>query len=517
MNNVYAYIRVSTIKQGTQGSSLAEQRFAIESYAERHNLTIKEWFEEKETAAKRGRTVFTKMLGLLVKGRAQGVIIHKIDRGARNLKDWADLGSLIDKGIEVHFAHESLDMQSRGGRLAADIQAVVAADFIRNLRDEVKKGFRGRLRQGLYPLRAPLGYLDQGRGLPKLPDPEMAPLIQQAFKLYATGEYNLYTLGREMYNAGLRNRRGNRVTRSGLSTMLNNEFYFGIIHIVSTNERYQGIHEPLIKKFLFDQVQDILHGRTKNTGLKHEFRYRKTIKCLHCHYNLIAERQKGKVYYRCQTKDCPLTCIREDIIDQEMQAMIYRIRLPEAAINRLEAEFATLQAERYQHQDELIQSAHLNLANIDDRITRLTDAYIDRMIDKETFDNRNKKLLHERISAKDTLEELRSAIADNDYKTQSFLKLVKAISLNKTQANETENRDLLKSVTSNLEIDGKRLVFTLQKPFAAITDWYESIYGEPYRATSRTFDAKPSKNSKNLFRLIHDKEPPDDDLNKQAA
>src|SRR5437764_928761 len=158
MKTVYAYIRVSTVKQGERGSSLQEQRTAIEGYARRQDLAISEWFEEKETAAKRGRTVFNRMLKLLDKGAAAGVIIHKIDRGARNLRDWADLAELIDRGTEVHFAHESLDLQSRGGRLSADIQAVVAADFIRNLRDEVRKGFMGRLRQGLYPLPAPHGY-----------------------------------------------------------------------------------------------------------------------------------------------------------------------------------------------------------------------------------------------------------------------------------------------------------------------------------------------------------------------
>ena len=59
MRYVYAYIRVSTIRQGEHGCSLAEQRFAIENYAKRQDLIIKQWFEEKETAAKRGRTVFT--------------------------------------------------------------------------------------------------------------------------------------------------------------------------------------------------------------------------------------------------------------------------------------------------------------------------------------------------------------------------------------------------------------------------------------------------------------------------
>src|SRR5260370_551257 len=109
MKSVFAHVRVSTVKQGQRGSSLQEQRAAIEAYAKRYELTISEWFEELETAAKRGRRVFNQMLALLERGGADGVIIHKIDRGARNLRDWADLGELIDRGVAVHFAFESLD------------------------------------------------------------------------------------------------------------------------------------------------------------------------------------------------------------------------------------------------------------------------------------------------------------------------------------------------------------------------------------------------------------------------
>jgi hypothetical protein len=119
--------------------SLQEQNDAIIRYAQRQNLTLVRSFEEQETAAKLGRPVFSEMLRLLKHGKAAGVVIHKIDRGARNLKDWADLAELIDIGVEVHFANESLDLNTRGGRLSADIQAVVAADFIRNLREETKK------------------------------------------------------------------------------------------------------------------------------------------------------------------------------------------------------------------------------------------------------------------------------------------------------------------------------------------------------------------------------------------
>src|SRR6266705_452979 len=150
----FSYIRVSTVRQGQTGTSLTEQREAIQRYAQRWSLEIVREFEEKETAAKSGRPVFLQMLSALKQRKADGVIIHKIDRSARNLRDWAELGDAIDRGIEVHFANENLDLESRGGRLSADIQAVVAADYIRNLREESRKGFYGRIKQGFYPLPA---------------------------------------------------------------------------------------------------------------------------------------------------------------------------------------------------------------------------------------------------------------------------------------------------------------------------------------------------------------------------
>src|ERR1022692_4362920 len=173
MNQHFAYIRVSTARQGNLGVSLEQQRDAIERYAQRNRMELARWFEERESAARAGRPVFGQMIGLLRSGKARGGLIHKIDRSARNLKDWANLAEIIDQGIEVHFANEGLDLNSRGGRLSADIQAVVAADFIRTLREETRKGFYGRLKQGFYPLPAPIGYLDRGKGKPKEVNPVM--------------------------------------------------------------------------------------------------------------------------------------------------------------------------------------------------------------------------------------------------------------------------------------------------------------------------------------------------------
>jgi len=254
MKSCFGYIRVSTVRQG-DGVSLEAQREAINRFAAANGIEIIRWFEEKQTAAKSGRPAFNEMLKELRRGRASGVVIHKIDRSARNFRDWARIGELSDSGIEVHFATESLDFRSRGGRLSADIQAVIAADYIRNLREEVRKGLGGRLKQGLYPFGAPIGYLDQGGGKAKLPDPERAPLIVLAFELYASGGHSIRSLQAELDRLGLRNASGRPVSKGGLETMLGNPFYCGLIRIRRTGACYPGVHEPIISASLFEAVQ----------------------------------------------------------------------------------------------------------------------------------------------------------------------------------------------------------------------------------------------------------------------
>lgn len=305
----YAYIRVSTTKQAEKGVSLQEQRGAIEAYAQREDLTIVEWFEETLTAAKHGRPLFTTMIKGLRKGAADGVVIHKIDRSARNLRDWADIGELIDSGVQVRFANENLDVQTRGGRLSADIQAIVAADYIRNLREEIRKGISGRLKQGITPFCAPLGYMNMGRGgKVKEIDPVRGPLVRQAFELYASGRFGLHALRTELERLGLNNRGGRPLSFQSVSNMLNNPFYTGLIRIKKTGETFPGNHEPLISVALFQDVRSRLQSRVPTRVRAHDFTLRGLFRCALCNRHLIGELQRGHVYYRCQSKNCPTRC-----------------------------------------------------------------------------------------------------------------------------------------------------------------------------------------------------------------
>ncbi len=502
MKSYFAYIRVSTTKQGEHSSSLQEQRAAIEAYAARHDLRIATWFEETETAAKQGRREFMRLTSLLRAGKAAGVIIHKIDRSARNLKDWAGLGELIDAGVEVLFAHEALDMRTRGGRLAADIQAVVAADFIRNLRDEVRKGFYGRLKQGFYPLRAPRGYLDRGKGKAKAICPIAGPLVRQAFELYGSGDYSLEILRHELARRGLVGASGKPLSYEALSLLLRNPFYIGLMRIRATDEVFEGNHVPLVTKKLFDRVQAIMDGRLYPRVQKHVFLFRRLVTCARCGKSLSGERQKGRVYYRCHDRECRGVCITEGQIEQQLVTGLQSLALDQGDVEDLRdlirQQVALEDANTQDHR------THINrdLALVEQRLTRLTDALIDDVIDKVTFEERKAGLFLRRRELLDRLE-TDEVVSFWRAVAEKFEQGLTAY-LGYQTGTDDEKRAMVRLVSSNFAVKGKEPVLSMYFPFKEIREWAISNECAPYQKAVRTSRRK-RKLIQNLMTLLAQK------------
>lgn len=482
MKESFGYVRVSTVKQG-EGVSLEAQRDAISAFAERNGITITRWFEEKLTAAKSGRPMFGAMLKALKAGKAAGVVMHKIDRSARNFADWAKIGDLADAGIDVHFATESLDFRSRGGRLAADIQAVIAADYVRNLREETIKGITGRLKQGIYPFAAPIGYLNNGGGKPKTLDPIRAPLVRQAFEFYAGGGYSLRTLLAELTRRGLRNSRGKPLSKTGLERLLASPFYIGLIRIRRTGTVYAGIHAPLITTDIFERVQEVRAGKAGKKVTRHNHIYRGLFRCALCAGPMIPERQKGHVYYRCQTPACPTKCIREEALELAVGTALGRARLTDGDAERLAAEIIRWCASRARRDGST--AATLQLAQIDGRLDRLTDAYVDRVVDAGTYTRRKQALLQDRRRLEEEVAAKRDRSSDPDH-VRRFLELVGSLVSTHEIVRPWEKRRMAEIFTSNRTIARKYVSTEPQKWLMTPSEVVTVLYGAHDRPTSRT-------------------------------
>lgn len=486
MKNCFAYIRVSTAKQGQYGSSLQEQRDAITTFAKRHDLSISEWFEDRETAAKKGRTQFMRMMAALEKRKAAGVILHKIDRGARNLWDWARIQDLIETGIEVHFAHDNLDLKSRGGRLAADIQAVVAADYVRNLRDEVRKGIQGRLKQGLYPRQAPVGYLDQGKAKAKTIDPIKGPLVQAAFELYATKRYSYETLVQELHRRGLRRSSGNPLSYCGVATILRNPFYMGVIRIKKTGETFPGAHEPLIAAKTFRLVQAIINGRDNHKVRHFDFTYRRLLKCGLCGSVLTGELQKKRAYYRCHTRDCETTGIREDAINAALKVAVQALVFSEADRKEMEPYLEEREKTRLADRIRLVAAYKLRITAIEDREKRLTDAYLDQALERDAYLARKSNLLTDLAEAREDLARLDSDADGDTAKVEKLFELAKDLDSGPGSQSSSEYRRIVEALTSNRALIGKNLYVAMRSPFQEAICDLGLFSGAPARRNFRT-------------------------------
>lgn len=127
------------------------------------------------------------------------------------------------------------------------------------------------LRKGYFPSQAPIGYRTGVKGKDpdpkkKYPDPILAPFVKESFRLYASGEFSIRTICEYMRSKGMTNSNGSTLRKGVFERMLKNPFYHGLIEwnrkATSDVVYYEGNHEPLIDKKLFDQVQAVFEGRT---------------------------------------------------------------------------------------------------------------------------------------------------------------------------------------------------------------------------------------------------------------
>jgi len=100
-------------------------------------------------------------------------------------------------------------------------------------------------------------------------------------------------------------------------------FYCGVF--TYCGETYQGSHDTLISKDLFDKAQAMMRKRGRAREVKkHNFTFLGLIKCASCGCYITAESQKGHTYYRCTKKKgkCETKFLREEILVEQMRATL---------------------------------------------------------------------------------------------------------------------------------------------------------------------------------------------------
>ena len=170
-------------------------------------------------------------------------------------------------------------------------------------------------------------------------DPERFQLVKKLFELYATGNYSLKDLQKLITSTGLLSRKGNVLSVSMIQHILSNPFYYGIFRY--NGEVYEGKHEPMIAKKLFDRCQKVMADRSRpKKPSQKEYPFRNFLKCGECGCAITSEAQKGHNYYRCTKKRgaCSQRYIREEMLAQQILDLVQKVSLPLAWAEKMLAE-----------------------------------------------------------------------------------------------------------------------------------------------------------------------------------
>ncbi len=305
--NAVLYARVSTEKQADKDLSIPAQLQAMRDYAKHRNWTVVTEFLEPGVSAKTAeRPALRELLSAIRSSepRIDVLIVHKVDRLARNVYDHATIRALLkSRGIRLASVVENVD-DTVSGQLVENIMASIAQFYSANLGEEVKKGMRQRVMKGGWPHRPPLGYKAVARTEGRPPqvqfDPILAPKVRLAFELYSTGNWGIRALAAHLRQEGLVSKAGGPVCQSLVRIMLSNPFYIGRVRWMG--EEYPGAHQSLVPEDLFERVQRVIRRRYVEPRLRlasTEFPLKAVAVCSSCRGTMTAERHGVFSYYRC--------------------------------------------------------------------------------------------------------------------------------------------------------------------------------------------------------------------------
>jgi site-specific DNA recombinase len=259
-------------------------------------------------------------------------------------------------------------------------------------------------------------------------------------------------------------------------------FYTGIIKIKKTGESYQGNHEPIIPLQVFKRVQEVLTGKTHRKVIKHDFLFRQLFVCQPCQRCLVPEAQKSYIYYRCHGKGCPSSMQREERLESTVIHQLKQLEFSQDEKEYFRAKLLQMQQSWQGQQQMLIQGLELRVNQIQERFTRLTDAFLDQTIDKQTFEQRKTALLEERCVLQNQLTQLKSSVKPLSERLNELLELAGNAYLAYRAAVPEEKRELLKILSSNRTLDGKTLTIMLKLPYRLVAERANVFDGCPRRA-----------------------------------
>ncbi len=415
----FLYARKSTDVEDKQVLSIEAQLTELREYAVRENIKISAEYVEKQSAKVPGRPLFNKIMKE-IETFGGNILAWNPDRLARNSVDGGRIIYLLDTGklASLKFPTFWCDNTSQG-KFMLNMAFGQSKYYVDSLSENTKRGLRQKVRMGIFPSQAPLGYLNDSRTKTIVVEKKKSRIVRLAFEKYTKGNMRLEDVSNFLAKNGISTRSGKRMSKSRATFILSNPFYIGLFKY--DGERHEGKHEPIISKKLFDEAQEMLksRGQPERKAKNEPQPFCGLISCASCGMMITAEnktkRQKNGnvhhyVYYRCTKKSkvmkCPEMSLRSEKLDEQLSSLIKKVSLPKdwaEELNRMALEEHKNSA---QSLTACVKEKETRISEISLKLERLLTGYLDQVIDQVDYTSQKTKLLLEKKSLEEEMTSL---------------------------------------------------------------------------------------------------------------
>ncbi len=475
-----AYCRKSREEKDKQILSISAQIAELKEYAKREHLEITEFVEEEKTAKIPGREKFAEVLKKIEKGHIQGIIAWHPDRLARNSIDGGKIIYLLDTGKlkDLKFPTSWFENTPQG-KFMLNIAFGQSKYYVDNLSENVRRGLRQKIRNGVYPGKAPYGYINNPKTRGIDVDGEKLKAIKKAFELFSEGDKTFTDIATFLYKFDLKRKIDKPLHINQIRQILSDRFYIGIMYY--NGEYHEGTHKTIISKELFQKVQQELKFRDRHKKRRYNFPFMGLMRCGECGATITAESHKKfykgtnrtveYVYYRCtkKIKPCNQPYISEPELEQQFRKAIDDVALPEKWASNWY---------KWLDEDEKLETVSIHdntlkleqqLKDIDVKLNKLLDGYLEGIIDPEIYKTKKNEFFEEKLKISEELEQIKQNGSSWLEPFKNFIG--SALSCAKIARAKNTSHDLsimAKTVGSNFFLTDRRLVPEYNQGFAEV-------------------------------------------------
>ncbi|MDO5479729.1 MAG: recombinase family protein, partial [Clostridia bacterium] len=226
-NRVALYARFSSDNQRSE--SIDAQIRAMKAYCKQHNFVIVDTYvDEAKSATTDKRPAFQQMISDSANHGFDILLVHKLDRFARNRYDSAVYKRELKKnGVLVYSVLENLDDSPESIMMEAVLEGM-SEYYSQNLARETMKGMRETALQCKHTGgKPPLGYDVDEVSKRLVINPEEAETVKIIFGMYSEG-YGYSPILERLWKEGRKTKCGKDFAKNSLYSILTNPKYQGM-------------------------------------------------------------------------------------------------------------------------------------------------------------------------------------------------------------------------------------------------------------------------------------------------